>query len=183
MLLNFFLIYTIKKKKFFPEFNKSEQDSQKIFDNILKTSSRFAEFSSIWQIIKFIIFDKSDNVINIDLEEKEGKNCYYLGGIKKEQIQSTDGLLLSKKMSLLNTRLFYYNSQVITLIGSVNEKQENIDKDNILLYDEFSPFLKIINENLEKAKEHTIKDAEKELIKDYIDFFTNGDIIRKNGYN
>jgi len=168
--------YTLKKKKFFPEFNKSEEENQKIFETILSTSSRFAEFSSIWQIIKGIIFDKSENVINIDLEEKEGKNCYYLGGIKKEQIEATDILLLNKGISLSNTRLFYYNSQVITLIGSVNDKQEDIDKDNVLLYGEFSPFLKIINDNLEKAKEHTTEDAEKELIEDYINFFTTGDI-------
>ena len=168
--------YTIKKKKFFPEFNKSESESQAIFENILKTSTRYTEFSSIWQIIKCIIFDKSENVINIDLEEKEGKNCYYLGGIKKEQIQSTDGFLLSKDISLLNTRLFYYNSQVITLIGSITEKQENCDNDIVLLYGEFAPFLKIITDNLKKAKEHTTKDAEGELIEDYIKFFTNGDI-------
>ena len=168
--------YTIKKKKFFPEFNKSESESQAIFESILKTSTRYTEFSSIWQIIKCIIFDKSENVINIDLEEKEGKNCYYLGGIKKEQIQSTDGFLLSKDISLLNTRLFYYNSQVITLIGSITEKQENCDNDIVLLYGEFAPFLKIITDNLKKAKEHTTKDAEGELIEDYIKFFTNGDI-------
>ena len=168
--------YTIKKKKFFPEFNKSESESQAIFESILKTSTRYTEFSSIWQIIKCIIFDKSENVINIDLEEKEGKNCYYLGGIKKEQIQSTDGFLLSKDISLLNTRLFYYNSQVITLIGSITEKQENCDNDIVLLYGEFAPFLKIITDNLKKAKEHTTKDAEGELIEDYIKFFTDGDI-------
>ena len=168
--------YTIKKKKFFPEFNKSESESQAIFEKILKTSTRYTEFSSIWQIIKCIIFDKSENVINIDLEEKEGKNCYYLGGIKKEQIQSTDGFLLSKDISLLNTRLFYYNSQVITLIGSITEKQENCDNDIVLLYGEFAPFLKIITDNLKKAKEHTTKEAEGELIEDYIKFFTDGDI-------
>lgn len=168
--------YTIKKKKFFPEFNKSESESQAIFEIILKTSTRYTEFSSIWQIIKCIIFDKSENVINIDLEEKEGKNCYYLGGIKKEQIQSTDGFLLSKDISLLNTRLFYYNSQVITLIGSITEKQENCDNDIVLLYGEFAPFLKIITDNLKKAKEHTTKEAEGELIEDYIKFFTDGDI-------
>ena len=168
--------YTIKKKKFFPEFNESESESQAIFEKILKTSTRYTEFSSIWQIIKCIIFDKSENVINIDLEEKEGKNCYYLGGIKKEQIQSTDGFLLSKDISLLNTRLFYYNSQVITLIGSITEKQENCDNDIVLLYGEFAPFLKIITDNLKKAKEHTTKEAEGELIEDYIKFFTDGDI-------
>ena len=168
--------YTIKKKKFFPEFNQSEGDSQTIFENILKTSTRFEAFSSAWRVIKCIIFDKSENVINIDLEEKEGKNCYYLGGIKKEQIQSTDGLLLSKNISLLNTRLFYYNSQIITLIGSITEKQENIDKDTVLLYGEFAPFLKAINDNLKKAAEHTTKDTEKDLIKYYTDFFTEGKI-------
>jgi dipeptidyl-peptidase-3 len=168
--------YTLKKKKFFPEFNKSEEANQNIFEQILSTSSRYAEFSSIWQIIKGIIFDKSENVINIDLEEKEGKNCYYLGGIKKEQIKATDKLLLNKNISLSNTRLFYYNSQVITLIGSVNDKQEDIDKDNVLLYGEFSPFLKVINDNLNKAKDHTTEDAEKKLIEDYIEFFTTGDI-------
>ena len=168
--------YTIKKKKFFPEFNKSESESQAIFENILKTSTRYTEFSSIWQIIKCIIFDKSENVINIDLEEKEGKNCYYLGGIKKEQIKATDKLLLNKNISLSNTRLFYYNSQVITLIGSITEKQENCDNDIVLLYGEFAPFLKIITDNLKKAKEHTTKDAEGELIEDYIKFFTDGDI-------
>ena len=125
--------YTIKKKKFFPEFNKSESESQAIFENILKTSTRYTEFSSIWQIIKCIIFDKSENV-------------------------------------------FYYNSQVITLIGSITEKQENCDNDIVLLYGEFAPFLKIITDNLKKAKEHTTKEAEGELIEDYIKFFTDGDI-------
>ena len=169
--------YTIKKKKFFPEFNENEKDVEKIFEKILKTSSRFNEFNSIWEIIKGIIFDKSENAINIDLEEKEGKNCYYLGGIKKEQIETTDRFLLSQDISLLNTRLFYYNSQVITLIGSINEVQVDIEnKDIILLYGEFSSFLKKINENLLKAKECTTKEPEKNLIDDYVEFFKTGKI-------
>lgn len=170
--------YTIKKKKFFPEFNEDEKKSEEIFEKILKTSSRFNEFNTIWDIIKGIIFDKSENAINIDLEEKEGKNCYYLGGIKKEQIESTDDFLLShQEISLLNTRLFYYNSQVITLIGSINEEQvETENKNIILLYGEFSSFLKKINENLLKAKEYTTKEPEQNLIDDYIEFFKTGKI-------
>ena len=42
----------------------------------------------------------------------------------------------------------------------------DIDENNTLLYGEFSPFLKKINENLEKAKEYRTKEAEINLIND-----------------
>ena len=168
--------YTMNKKKFFPEFNNTNKENIQIFQNILSTSPKYKEFESIWDIIKFIIFDKSDDSKNIDLEEKEGKNCYYLGGIKKEQIESADKFLSSKNISLLNTRLFYYDSKVVTLIGSINEEQIDLDVKNTLLYGEFSPFLKKINEYLDKAKEYTTKEAEIDLINDYIDFFKTGNI-------
>ena len=82
--------YTIKKKKFFPEFpippNSPGDYETNMFEKILSQSDKFGEFKSIWDIIKYIIFDKTENAENINLEEKDGKNCYYLGGIKKEQI-------------------------------------------------------------------------------------------------
>ena len=90
--------YTIKKKKFFPEFpippNSPGDYETNMFEKILSQSDKFGEFKSIWDIIKYIIFDKTENAENINLEEKDGKNCYYLGGIKKEQIESTDEFLL-----------------------------------------------------------------------------------------
>ena len=167
--------YTIKKKKFFPEF-KAENEKQKIqiFEDILYLCDKHQEFDSIWEIIKYIIFDKSENSRNIDLEEKDGKNCFYLGGIKKEEIESTDLVLLSKDYSLLNTRLFSFDKKVITLIGSIEENQINLDEKNILLYGEFSPFLKTIKQYLEEAEKYTSKQEEKDLIKDYTDFFRTG---------
>lgn len=113
-----------------------------MFEKILSQSDKFGEFKSIWDIIKYIIFDKTENAENINLEEKDRKNCYYLGGIKKEQIESTDEFLLSKDISLLNTRLFLYNSKVVTLIGSINDEQIDLDDKNILLYGEYSSILK-----------------------------------------
>ena len=158
--------YTIKKKKFFPEF-KAENEKQKIqiFEDILYLCDKHQEFDSIWEIIKYIIFDKSENSRNIDLEEKDGKNCFYLGGIKKEEIESTDLVLLSKDYSLLNTRLFSFDKKVITLIGSIEENQINLDEKNILLYGEFSPFLKTIKQYLEEAEKYTSKQEEKILLK------------------
>ena len=169
--------YTIKKKKFFPEFNgKSEEENLKIFEDILRVSNKYKDFESIWNIIKYIIFDRSENARNIELEEKDGKNCYYLGGIKKEEIEATDRVLLSQDYSLLNTRLFSFNKKVIILIGSVDDNQIDLDEKNILLYGEFSPILKKINQNLEEAKKYTQKKEDKDLLDDYITFFKTGNV-------
>lgn len=169
--------YTIKKKKFFPEFKaETEEENWKTFEKILSLSPKYPDFKSIWDIIKYIIFDKSENARNIDLEENDGKNCYYLGGIKKEEIEATDKILLSNDISLLNTRLFSFNKKVITLIGSVDEIQRDLDDKNILLYGEFSQILKKINQYLKEAQKHTTKKEDKDIIDDYVTFFTTGNI-------
>lgn len=171
--------YTIKKKKFFPQFNEENLEKKiEAFEKILKVSQDSQDILSIWDTIKYIIFDNSENASTIDLEEKDGKNCYYLGGIKKEDIEKTDLVLLSQDYSLLNTRLFSFDKKIITLIGSVDENQFELDADKniILLYGEFSSFLKKINLNLDEAKKHTTKQEEKDLIENYIHFFQTGHI-------
>ena len=174
---SYFGNYTSGKKKFFPSIPLEE------FEKILKISASYNDFSSIWEIIKYIIYDNSENVMNINLEEKNGKNCYYFGGIKEEQIKKIDEILKMKKKSLLNTRLFMLNpSKIVVLIGSIEEKQEvlnNLGNENneiILLYGEYSSFLKQMKAYLEDAKKYTSKDHDKEIINDYINFFNTGDI-------
>ena len=163
--------YTPNKKKFFPSISLED------FQNILKFSTSFKDIQSIWDIIKYIIYDSSENVININLEEKNGKNCYYFGGIKEEQIKKTDKTLKKNNLSLLNTRLFLLNSsKIVTLIGSIEEKQEILNDEIILLYGEYSSFLKKMTNHLENAKKYSTKDSEKEIINEYINFFTTGKI-------
>ena len=163
--------YTPNKKKFFPSI------SLKDFQSILEFSTSFKDIKSIWDIIKYIIYDSSENVININLEEKNGKNCYYFGGIKEEQIKKTDKTLKKNNLSLLNTRLFLLNSsKIVSLIGSIEEKQVTLDDEIILLYGEYSSFLKRINDNLEEAKKFITNDTEKEIINEYINFFKTGEI-------
>ena len=164
--------YTSNKKKFFPSISLED------FETILNLSLNFNDTKSIWDIIKYIIYDKSENVLNINLEEKNGKNCYYFGGIKEEQIKKTDQILKEKKnLSLLNTRLFMLNSsKTVALIGSIEEKQETLDDETILLYGEYSSFLKKMSNYLEDAKKYTSKDQDKEIINDYINFFNTGEL-------
>ena len=156
------------KKKIIPEIKLDD------FESILKVSDDFKDISSIWDIIKYIIYDDSENAIYINLEEKNGKNGYYLGWIKEDLIKKTDKILRKNNYSLLNTRLIMLNSsKVVTLIGSIEEKQISLDEENILLFGEYSSFLKRVNEYLENAKKYI---SEKEIINDYIDFFKTGDI-------
>ena len=165
--------YCVHKKKFIPSLKLED------FEEILKKSTSFKEISSIWDIIKYIIYDSSENVCNIDLEEKNGKNCYYLGGIKKEQIQETDKILKKNNYNPLNTRLFMLNSsKVVTLVASIKENQINLDDQNIILYGEFSSFLKKVNDYLGTAKKFATKDSEKEIINEYSNFFDTGDIAQ-----
>ena len=159
------------KKKFIPSIKSSD------FEDILHLSPSFDEFKSIWDIIKYIIYDDSEKVSYINLEEKNGKNNYYFGGIKEEQIKKTDDILKKNNYSLINTRLMMLNSsKIVTLIGSIEEKQITLDEQNILFFGEYSSFLKRINNNLEDAKKYVPQDSEKEVINDYINFFNTGNI-------
>ena len=170
---SYFGNYTSNKKKFLPSIPLED------FEKILKLSDNFNDISSIWEIIKYIIYDSSENVMSINLEEKNGKNNYYFGGIKEEQIKKTDEELKKNKknISLLNTRLFMLNpSKIVVLIGSIEEKQEILGDQIILLYGEFSSFLKKMNGYLEDAKKYASKDQDKEIINDYINFFNTGEI-------
>lgn len=159
------------KKKFIPSIKSSD------FEDILHLSPSFDEFKSIWDIIKYIIYDDSERVSYINLEEKNGKNNYYFGGIKEEQIKKTDDILKKNNYSLINTRLMMLNSsKIVTLIGSIEEKQITLDEQNILFFGEYSSFLKRINNYLEDAKKYVPQDSEKEVINDYINFFNTGNI-------
>jgi len=159
------------RKKFIPTLSLED------FENILQLSDNFNDIKSIWEIVKYIIYDNTENVMNINLEERNGKNCFYLGGIKEDQIRKADEILENNNISLQNTRLFMLNSsKIVALIGSVEEKQETLNDEIILLYGEYSSFLKRVNTYLEEAKKYTSKDQEKEIIDDYINFFTTGNI-------
>ena len=171
--------YTIGKKKFFPEFPKNEKNQNQgldYFQKILELSPKKENILSIWEIIKYIVFDESEDAKKIDLEEKEGKNCYYFGGIKKDQIEAMDKYLLTQNISLLNTRLFKLNTKTVVLIGSADEKQVDLTEENILLYGEYSSFLKKIINYLTQANNYTSKPEEKDYLTHYINFFQTGNI-------
>ena len=67
-------------------------------------------------------------------------------------------------------------TKIVSLIGSIDEQQKNLDDENIILYGEYSAFLKKINEYLLKAIKYASKDTEKEIINEYLQFFKTGEI-------
>ena len=166
--------FTRDKKKFIPSI------SIEGFESILKASKKFEDIKSIWELIKYIIYDNTGNSKFINLEEYNGKNCYYLGNIEEKQIKEIDNTLKLNNYSLLNTRIFRLYSgnsyKTVILIGSAEEKQVELNDQIILLYGEYKAFLKQINKHLENAKKYVINDCEKEILDDYINFFETGDI-------
>ena len=163
--------YTSSKNKIIPYLKLED------FEEILKVSSSFSVISPIWDIIKYIIYDDSENVNHINLEENNGKNSYYMGLITKDNIKKTDDILKEKNYSLLNTRLLKLNSStMVTLVGSIKNEQINLDDENIILFGEYSSFLKKINDYLFQAMKNTSKVTEKEIINGYLKFFMTGDM-------
>ena len=165
--------YTPQKNKIIPNLPRDD------FEKILKTKEEaFKDIQSIWETIRYIIYDNGENVMHINLEENNGKNIYYFGAYTKEKIKKTDEILKKNNYSLLNTRLYMLNqSKTVALFGSIDESQKILDNENILFYGEYSAFLKRINEYLEEAKKHIAEDNEKKkIINAYINFFKTGDI-------
>lgn len=160
------------KKKFIPELPKEK------FELILKTSSYYNEhIEKLWERFKELIYNNSPNFTTINLEEKNGKNSYYLGGITEKEIDEVDKILEEKKIDPLNTRLLKTKEgKINVLVGSITEKVEEINEKIILKYGEFNYFLKKINENLEKAKEYAANNIQKKMYDEYIEFFKNGNI-------
>jgi dipeptidyl-peptidase-3 len=105
------------------------------FENILKCSTNFHEISYIWDCIKDIVYDNSTAYKTINLNERNGKNSYYLGDIKEEHIKNVDAFLQSKGIDVLNTRLMMINpNKFCYLVASVDERIEEFEDSSIIGY-------------------------------------------------
>ena len=174
---NFGNYSSFDRKKIIPELDN------KSFKAILELSNKKDEMTFIWQIIEPIIYDKDSNYIQ--LEEKNGKNRFYLGNIKYEEIQKVDAVLKTKNINIINTRLIKINQdKIIVLISCTEEKQENIDSSNIiLLYGEFSNILKKVVQYLKEAQNHITNEQIKENLSQQILQLQTGKITVNNEGN
>lgn len=106
-------------KKFFPELDIET------FEEILKTSSAYNDFHYTWNCIKYTVYDDSPSCLMINLPENNGKNYYYMGDIKLEDIKKVDDFLMEKEISLLNTRLIKLSQNKFAyLVASVDQRTE-----------------------------------------------------------
>ena len=160
-------------KKFIPEI------PVETFETILQTSPTFNEIKDLWMKLKDIIYNDTEPYKTINLNDKGGKNSYYLGDITEEEINKIDDELNQKNIYHLNTRILKLEKdKYVVLVGSIDEKKEKITEDGSIeiSYGEFASFLKDINENLSKAKEYAANDLEKQMLDFYIESFKTGSI-------
>lgn len=115
--------------KFIPELECSK------FEEILKCSNNYNEINYIWDCIKDIVYDNSTNFKTINLNEKQGKNNYYLGDIREEDIKIVDKFLQEKNIEVQNTRLMKINpNKFCYLVASCDERIEEWENSNIIGY-------------------------------------------------
>lgn len=147
------------------------------FEDILKTSPTYKEIEELWNKIKKTFYDNSAPFSTINLEEKGGKNSYYLGGISEEEIKMVDKFLQEKNIDPLNTRLLKVKGdKYVVLIGSIDTKTEQWTDKITAYYGEFSSFLSRINKHLEEAKKYCYNETEKKMLDLYIESFKTGSI-------
>ena len=116
-------------QKFIPEL-----DSDK-FEEILKCSKNYSEIQYTWECIKDIVYEYSTHYKSIGLNEKNGKNSYYLGEIKEEDIKAIDKYLLQKGINCLNTRLMKISQNKFAyLVASIEERIDDKENANIIGY-------------------------------------------------
>jgi len=98
------------------------------FEEILKTSHKFEEIKYIWDCVKEIVYDNS-NEKNKDKEDLMSKmihrNNFYLGDIKEEQVQVVDKFLQQHNINPINTRLMKISNKLVYLVAST--KKTNIE--------------------------------------------------------
>ena len=163
--------FSCGKNKFIPQLSIEK------FEEILKSSPCYKEINYIWECIKNIVYDESLEFKTINLNEKKGKNSYYLGEIKLENIIEIDTFLKDHNIELQNTRLMMINpNKFCYLVASIDERIEDLENDNKILgyYGEFGNFLRRVNENLENAKKYCLNDSQLKVIDQYIESFKTG---------
>jgi dipeptidyl-peptidase-3 len=115
--------------KFIPELEIDK------FEEILKCSEKYNEISYYWECIKGVVYDNSASYKTINLTENNGKNSYYLGGIKQEDIKHVDEFLAGKDIETLNTRLMMISpNKFAYLVASIDERIEEWEESNIIGY-------------------------------------------------
>lgn len=163
---------TFNKQKFFPELNVES------FTAILELSPKKDDIIFIWNIISPMVYDKDSSYIQ--LEEKNGKNRYYLGNIKLEEIEKVEQVLKQKNINTMNTRLIkFLKDKVVVLISSIEERQENLNDNIILLYGEFSHILQKVSNYLEEAINHSTNQQIKDRLSNFINEIKTGKISNK----
>lgn len=158
-------------KKFIPKLHKDK------FEELLKVSPAFNSFSSIWDMIKDVVYNDSPEYASINFNEKGGKTSYYLNGITEEEIKMVDECLQKKNIDPLNTRLMKIApNSFACLIGSIDTRIEKLSDNVTTYYGEFGAFLKNINLNLEEAKKTCANERQIKMYDHYIESFKTGSI-------
>lgn len=99
----------------------------------------------------------------------------------KDDFKIVKDFLDTNKIDVLNTRVFKENGKYIITVGSIDtsKSKKNVNfKEKVfdIEYGEFSGYLQMVVDNLEKAISFAANENEKEMLRQYIKSFKSGSI-------
>ncbi|XP_046826415.1 dipeptidyl peptidase 3 isoform X1 [Vespa crabro] len=176
------------------------------FEIIVKASKAFKENSleiqSLWDNIHDVMYSLENRLKTLGLSDK-GVTTYFSANCTHEDAELVNRFMQSKGLESYNARCF---KSVISSNDSENNKNTNLyeirlaseleeDDPKITLAQEifegvifnitrgdYNTILKLVNENLEKAKEYAANETEQKMLEKYIDHFKTGSLQdHKNG--
>lgn len=159
--------------------------NQETFEEILKLSPNKDEVLSVYNEIKTLIFDTSEQTKTINLKERGGVSNYYLGGITEEEINKVDKFLSANNISHLNTRLIKFTKKdsedkdltcYAYLVGSADNKVIDHGNNVYGVFGDFDVFLKNLNSYLIKCKNYTKREFQLSMIDKYLESFKTGSV-------
>lgn len=84
------------------------------------TTSPGYQVDEVWDNVRPYIYNYSNPYSLIDLREKNGSNSYYSQQLNSEILESVDKLLITQRVSELNTRIIKVGEEIHVLVASVN---------------------------------------------------------------
>jgi dipeptidyl-peptidase-3 len=165
-------------KKFIPEVSEEK------FHALIKLSDNYklngCKIECVWERIKKFIFNYEGVYCKLGIAP-EGLTGYYSADLSKEEIVKVDELLTTLNISPLNTRVGKLgDSEYIVLVASVNfqeRKTHHYKESKIHVeYGDFSPLLRRVAWNLDKATSYSANKTQQKMMKKYVEHFNTGDI-------
>ncbi|XP_076268047.1 dipeptidyl peptidase 3 isoform X2 [Rhynchophorus ferrugineus] len=163
--------------KFIPNIEKSR------LEELLKTSTAWADIEPLWHEYKDAIYDLSSGKTCLGYNPA-GITTYLSKNVSQADTEKVQNWLKTRQIECYNSRLFKYEEDgkvVYEVRLASKEKRSNEDfvEDGVIYrisYGDYGPLMGLVADYLEEAVKYADNDVEKQMLKSYVSSFRTGSL-------